>query len=82
MQGYQFQIDKAPLLSIPLIAPAERQQAKIAKLVSCILESKGRGESTDTTRTEAEIDQVVYDLYGLTQEEIVAVERSTALQRL
>lgn len=53
------------------------QQVPIIKLVNQILEAKHTNLSTDTSALEAEIDRLVYQLYGLTTEEIAAVEGSS-----
>ncbi len=41
-----------------------------------ILTAKKSNAQADTTALEAEIDQLVYELYGLTGEEIEIVEAS------
>lgn len=61
---------------IPDATPS--QQAKINSFVDRILEAKKADTSADTTALEAEIDQLVYKLYGLTPEEIEIIESSTA----
>jgi hypothetical protein len=45
-------------------------------IVDKILIAKKTNPEADTTSFEAEIDQLVYDLYGLTEEEISIVEES------
>jgi len=47
---------------------------KISPLARIIFESKRLNYLTDTTKIESEIDQLVYQLYGLTEEEIGIVE--------
>jgi hypothetical protein len=42
-----------------------------------ILATKQRDPEADTTAFEREIDGLVYDLYGLTEEKIRLVEEST-----
>ena len=42
--------------------------------VGVIVEAKKPSNVADTTALEAEIDQLVYQLYGLTEEEIAVVE--------
>ena len=74
MQGHQFQIDKEPLLEIPLVLPTGSQPASIIALVDRILDTKKRDPEADTSALEAEIDRHVYALYGLTKEEIALVE--------
>lgn len=41
-----------------------------------ILTAKKANPQVDTNSLEAEIDQLVYELYGLTEEEIKIVEES------
>jgi len=45
--------------------------------VDRILAAKERDPKADTTAWEREIDRLVYELYGLTEEEIKVVEEST-----
>jgi hypothetical protein len=49
-----------------------KAQQPFIDLVDIILAKKERNE--DTTLEEAEIDRMVYELYGLTEEEIKVVE--------
>jgi hypothetical protein len=44
------------------------------KLVDQILSTKKSNPTADTCALENEIDQLVYELYGLTEEEIKIVE--------
>ena len=60
---------------IPVIA--SEQQSPIIHLVSSILTAKTADPWADTGGKEAEIDRLVYALYGLTREEIKAVEERT-----
>ena len=46
----------------------------IIKIVDQILSYKKSNPSADTSALEAEIDRLVYELYGLTEEEIRIVE--------
>jgi type II restriction/modification system DNA methylase subunit YeeA len=74
MQGNNYQIDKAPILDLPLINPIEDSQIAISSLVSKIIETKKQNSSADTTALETQIDQLVYQLYDLTEEEIKIIE--------
>ena len=49
---------------------------QIIKLVDSIINSKKNNPQSDTSKLENEIDQLVYKLYGLTEEEIKIVEGS------
>ena len=64
-----FQLKELP---IPPATPA--QQKPIIDLVDKILAAKKADSSADTTEWEKQIDQKVYELYGLTPEEIAIVE--------
>ena len=59
-------------IPIPKIPTAK--QRPFIRLVERILQAKASDPSADTTNPEAEIDQLVYELYGLTEEEILVVE--------
>jgi len=75
MQGNNFQLDKEPLLNIPIIKPNATIETKISAKVNAILHLKQKNSQADTQILETEIDAMVYDLYGLTDEEIAIVER-------
>ena len=74
MQGENYQVDKEPLMSIPLPIVNTEEQYSIAELVNQIIEFKTINPSTDISALESEIDRLVYQLYGLTEEEIKIVE--------
>ena len=76
MQGTNYQIDKQPLLAIPLISPPTEEQVSVANLVDQILDAKQDNPDADTSSFEIEIDKLVYELYDLTEDEIVIVEKS------
>ena len=51
-------------------------ERQIDELVDEILAIKKQSPTADTTTLESQIDQLVYELYGLTEEEIEIVEGS------
>jgi hypothetical protein len=59
---------------LPIKVPSEQEHQKIEKLVDKILLAKRSDPAADTSALEAEIDRLVYELYGLTEEEIRIVE--------
>jgi hypothetical protein len=59
---------------IPILS--QEEQKPFIHWVEKILESKKENPAADTSSLEAEIDQLVYRLYGLTEEEIGIVEGS------
>jgi adenine-specific DNA-methyltransferase len=73
LQGSQLQIDKEPLMLFPVAAPTTKVKAQLEKLVEKRLGLNAGGAAE---KVEREIDQVVYGLYGLTEEEIGIVEGS------
>jgi len=76
MQGSHYQIDKAPLMNIPIMIPSEDLEKKIKSQVEIILDQKEIPSANETSKLECQIDQLVYQLYELTEEEIAIVEES------
>lgn len=74
MQGNNYQIDKEPLLNIPLVIL--KDTTKIEMLVDKILTIKQRNESSNVSELENQINHLVYQLYNLTEEEIQIIESS------
>ncbi len=59
-------------LRVPI--PNERQEIEICDLLDKILENKKENPTAENITLEKQIDQLVYQLYGLTEEEIKIVE--------
>ena len=59
-------------LRIPI--PNDEQERSICEILDKIISLKNQDSSIDTISLESEIDQLVYELYGLTEEEIKIVE--------
>jgi adenine-specific DNA-methyltransferase len=76
MQGNNFQLDKEPLINIPIINPKSVVEDKIANIVDEIIQTKQENTNADISPLESEIDRLVYELYGLSEEEIKVVESS------
>ena len=86
MQGDIFQIDKEPLLEIPiflttnqthhnqLVTLVEQMLATKKQLQTETLEKNINYLTNKCTSIDAQIDALVYTLYGLTAEEISIVE--------
>jgi adenine-specific DNA-methyltransferase len=64
------------LRSIPIPKIGINEQKKVAGIASTILSLKKENPQANTSKLEAEIDQMVYELYGLSEEEIAIVEGS------
>lgn len=67
-----FEINKFPVAEVD-----DNKQKNIIEIVDQILTLKKQNKDADTKNLEAQIDQLVYKLYGLTEEEIKIVEEST-----
>lgn len=72
MQGNAYQLDKEPLLEIPIYKPADKDANEIAKLVDKIISLKQQGK--DSSEQEKKIDELVYKLYDITQDEQKIIE--------
>lgn len=59
---------------IPIATGNEETRLKIEVLVNKILDTKKENPSTDMTTLEGQINQLVYQLYDLTEEEIKMIE--------
>ncbi|MFN6272274.1 MAG: Eco57I restriction-modification methylase domain-containing protein [Microcystis sp.] len=60
--------------SIPVREISQEQQQPIIALVDQILTAKKSNPKADTSELEKEINQIVYELYGLSEEEIRIIE--------
>jgi adenine-specific DNA-methyltransferase len=83
MQGNNYQVDKEPLLALPILNSDDQSVDKIKKLVDKIISmmqsadySKNISKQANVKEYEREIDQMVYKLYGLTKEEVEIIEKS------
>jgi len=86
LQGDFLQVDKGPLMEIPICIGDKEQQKQVIALVDKIMDlNKEIGKSTENsndwqrikdeiTKTDQKIDQEVYKLYDLTDEEIKIME--------
>ena len=63
-----------PLNACPYRKITAAEQRPFIQLVERILSAKAADPTADTSEQEAEIDRLVYTLYGLTEEEVAAVE--------
>jgi len=62
--------------NIPIPRIHEREQSPFVDILNQIFSAKKANPQADTAALETEIDQMVYELYGLTDEEIEIVEES------
>ena len=67
-------VSAGELNDLPIPKATESQQTEIAEIVDEIIEAKKQNPNADTSKLEGKIDALVYQLYGLTDEEIRIVE--------
>ena len=65
--------------NIPIPKISAAKQRPFIRLLDEILKAKAADPDVDTRHLERDIDRLVYDLYGLTEEEDTAIERSLGL---
>jgi len=71
IQGTVLKLDKEPLLGIPLPKSIPENMEKMTvDLVDKILYEKEKDSTTDISSYEKKIDNIVYELYGLSEEDI------------
>ena len=73
----QAQVKIKNVNELPVVIPKEEKQKPMIELVNNILAAKDADPAADTSELEAEIDRLVYTVYGLTDEEIAVVEGVT-----
>ncbi|EAI9232628.1 class I SAM-dependent DNA methyltransferase [Campylobacter coli] len=77
MQGNNYQIDKEPLLNIPIVTINSKNQKiadELINLVDEILKAKEQDKNANTSPLEEKINNIVYKIYNLTEEEIKTIE--------
>ncbi|MBX2558530.1 class I SAM-dependent DNA methyltransferase [Campylobacter coli] len=77
MQGNNYQIDKEPLLNIPIVDTNSKNKKladELINLVDEILKAKEQDKNANTSPLEEKINNMVYKIYNLTEEEIKTIE--------
>lgn len=77
MQGNNYQIDKEPLLNIPIVDTNSKNKKladELINLVDGILKAKEQNKNANTQELENKINSLVYKLYNLTEDEIKIIE--------
>ena len=72
--GGAYTLKKSTIEEFPIQEISDNLQQPFINLVTQILQTKKSDPAADTSALELEIDQLVYELYGLTEEEIRIVE--------
>ena len=81
MSGGYINIGVNEISSIPIPNTTISQQQPIIALVDKILAAKKSDPQADTSAWEAEIDFLVYKLYGLSYDEVLVVDPGTGITR-
>lgn len=86
MQGDNFQIDKEPLMNIPIYKPNQDEEDKIVAIVDKIYEITNsedyveNKEKQDAVKEyEKQIDIMVYKLYDLTYQEVLIIDKDFSI---
>jgi len=74
MQGDIFQIDKQPIMELPIINVANNYTESIIEKVDKILKLKAADLKSDTSLIEHEINLLIYKLYGLDWNDINIIQ--------
>ena len=73
MQGANFQLDKEPLLAIPICVPPKSEQERIGKIVAQKIECKQHLARTRNAAEEERITRLMNQLDTKIQESIEAI---------
>ncbi len=81
LRGGDYHIYPEHIRNIPIPSATANQQQSIIALVDKILAAKKADPQADTGAWEAEIDFLVYKLYGLSYDEVLVVDPGTGITR-
>lgn len=76
MQGSIYQVDKEPLVNIPILIPDKKTENILSECCDKIYKVKENDKSADISEIEKMVDDVVYSAYALTRDEILTVENT------
>ncbi|MGL4387975.1 MAG: hypothetical protein ACRCTJ_01100 [Brevinema sp.] len=68
------EIQKYLYEQLPIVDATAEEQASIIELVKKCMDAKAQDKNADITTYQKQIDQLVYALYGLTEDEIRVIE--------
>ena len=78
IMGKSFRFISQNVQNLPIPNASAEQKAKIANLANQIIDLKSVITDADVTKFERQIDEIVYTLFNLTDEEITLIERGKA----
>lgn len=76
MQGSIYQVDKEPLVNIPILIPDKKTENILSECCDKIYKVKENDKSADISEIEKMVDDVVYSAYALTRDEVLTVENT------
>jgi adenine-specific DNA-methyltransferase len=76
MQGSHYQVDKGPIITMPLPLSGNDAISKISSIVIEIFHARESNQDLKIQALQDQIDGVVYELYELTTDEIAIIENS------
>ncbi len=76
MQGTNYQIDKEPLMAIPIAMARKAEQDELVSLVTAVMKAASNGDDLRTRECEEQIDRLVYRIYGLTADDVELIEKA------
>ena len=74
LAGGYLAINKSTIEKLPFTIAEDHIQEEISQLAKDILNSKTRNPYSDTSELETKIDRLVYQIYNITEEEIIRTE--------
>lgn len=74
MQGNIYQIDKKPLLDIPILKPNKHLEKILDDCCDKIYEIRFNNKEADISKIEERIDQLIYQSYGLDEDDIKKIK--------
>ena len=79
LRGGDYHIYPEHIRNIPIPSATPAQQKPIIDLVDKILSAKKDNPQNDTSTLESQIDDLVYDLYGLTDDDVKIIESANRM---
>lgn len=76
MQGSIYQVDKEPLVNIPILIPDKKTENILSACCDKIYKIKENDKSADISEIEKMVDDVIYSAYALTRDEVLTVENA------
>ena len=77
----QAQVKVKIVRELPVVLPSKEDRFRINELVESVLLEKANNPLADTSALESQIDQIVYQIYRLTDDEIAVVNEGVPLWR-